>query len=189
MASVSSPAGSQESAATPHDNLAPSGEVVRGNTPAQGVIKEVWRTGVSSSLFDFEDLVGWRFRPDETGRLPGFSFEEESPGNAVVKMTGWFEPETSGEFTFWISSRGPGKLVISQPGSIAPLGKGAFMYYNTSLGWPQRGSWDLYQKQRCGPWTLEKGQRYFLEFWYAARPGVKHASLAWSASAGGPLKD
>ena len=53
-------------------------------------MKEVWRTGVTSSLFDFEDLVGWRRPPDETGHLPGFVFAEVSPGTTVVRMECWF---------------------------------------------------------------------------------------------------
>lgn len=158
-------------------------------TDSQGVLKEVWRTGVTSSLRDFEDLAGWSRPPDESEALPAMAFEEDTSGTAIMRLSTWFEAPESGDYVFWISSQGSSRLILSQPDALGAMGTGGLLFIKESLGWPQKGQWDLYPDQRCGPWTLEKGRRYHLEIWHAGKPGLKRCELLWSRAPGGGLEN
>ncbi len=108
-----------------------------------------------------------------------------------TRVRGYITPETSGDYTFWISARNSAELWLSADLKEGKYAKRriAFMDLNTGaghgIGSNEPNLWDRFSTQRSERVRLEAGQSYYIETLHQnGHVGNPHVSIAWARDNG-----
>jgi signal transduction histidine kinase len=107
---------------------------------------------------------------------PSFEMPEPMGKYYVDRVRGWLCPSESGEYHFWISSKGSSELWLSSNSLSSTAEK---------LAWVPRGSttrprqWGKFASQASRGVMLEAGHRYYVEAVCEHVAGNDHLEVAW----------
>ncbi|MCB0968501.1 MAG: hypothetical protein KDB37_16840, partial [Ilumatobacter sp.] len=102
--------------------------------------------------------------------------------NHGVRLRAVLTPETTGEYTLFLSSDDDGRLIFNPDG---PLAAGADIVASVS-GWTEQYQWDRYRSQRTPTYTLVAGHEYYIEAMAVQGFTADHLEVGWSLN-GGPI--
>ena len=134
-----------------------------------GVIEKRWS---GSTAYNSQT---WTGTTNYSGTLSTFTTQQNVADSYSRQLTGYLQPQVSGNYTFWIASDDDSRLFLSTnttPGSKVQLA--------TVSGWVNYQSWDTQTSQKSAVVSLEAGKIYWLEVHHLEGGGGDHASVAWS---------
>lgn len=146
---------------------------LRGGVPGT-LLLETW-SGVSG--IRVEELT---YHPRYAG-LPNkseFVYSAETPANRAdnygARMRGYLIAPTSGEYTFYLAGDDDCQLWLSPSGSQFARHKAAWIN-----GWTNVRQWTKYSSQKSQTYTLQAGQRVYLEAIQKESGGGDHLEIGW----------
>lgn len=135
----------------------------------------------SSRIYQAADVV--ELRSPAALKFPGDYF--------ATRSRGYIKPTTTGDYTFWISSRTSAELWLSSDSAKGKYAKQRIAAIDTALGGghgigaAEANLWDRFSSQRSVPIHLEAGQTYYLEVLHQHGHTLgAHSSIAWALGDG-----
>ena len=113
--------------------------------------------------------------PTHTGRVANFQSPIDRGDNLGTRLRAYVTAPTTGDYTFWVSSDDASQLFLSldgNPDHRLPIASIA--------GWVPQGHYDDVATQKSGTFTLQAGQKYYLEAYAKEGGGEDHLEVAWS---------
>ena len=140
-------------------------------TPGQNISIEADNCSLLSEVFP-----DYPYHPSESGLLNSF----EEPKNAgryyLSRVRGFIYPPASGNYTFWIASKGSSELWLSTNDSPAHAAKISSVTTGNST---RPGQWDKYPTQRSAPIFLQAGKACYIESLHEHSTGSDNLAVAW----------
>jgi len=116
-------------------------------------------------------------KPSGRDWLPSFSAPTNWGNYYVSRMRGFLTPPASGDYTFWIASKGASELWLSTNADPAGIRKIAFVATGRAAA---PGQWTKYLTQSSGPVHLQAGQSYLIDAIQEQHGGRDdNLSVAW----------
>jgi len=147
-------------------------KTMRAGTGA--ILREVWEGIGGVVVSDLTNNANYPANPSYSDTRTLFEAPIDFADNFGSRLHGWLHPETSGDYTFWISSDDASDLLLSP--SDSPLD--AEIIANVP-GWTSSRQWDSYAEQQSAPVTLEGGQTYYISAIYKEGGGGDNCAVAW----------
>ena len=138
---------------------------------------EVWEGIGGTRVEDLTDNANFPDNPSFDDELTLFEAPIDIGDNFGGRIYGWLHPDTSGDYTFWISADDFAKLYLSTTDSVDD----AMLIANVD-GWTSSRQWDKYDSQTSAPVTLTAGQAYYIEALYKEGGGGDNLAVAWALS-------
>ncbi len=117
----------------------------------------------------------WTGSTNYSGSLATFTTGQNVADNYSRRLIGYLQPQTTGDYTFWIAADDLARLYISSDATEANRSQIA------SVGaWTNFQSWDSNASQKSVVIPLLAGHVYWLEVQQQEDGGGDHASVAWA---------
>ncbi len=140
------------------------------NPPATlGVVEKRWSGNTAYSN------QNWTGATNYSGTLSTFTTPQDVADSYSRRLTGYLQPQITGNYTFWIASDDDSRLFLSTTATASNNVQRA-----TVSGWVNYQSWDSQASQRSAVVSLEAGKVYWMEVHQLEGGGGDHASVAWS---------
>ena len=136
-----------------------------------GVTYEDYRNVTGSKVTDIPAGT----QPAATSTMESFRAPLDRGNNLGTHMTALVSPPTTGDYTFWISSDDASQLYLSPTES--PSARMLIARVTSSAA---EGVWDKEANQQSAVFTLQAGQRYYLDAYSKEATGEDHLEVAWS---------
>ncbi|HYG23975.1 MAG TPA: histidine kinase [Verrucomicrobiae bacterium] len=115
-------------------------------------------------------------QPSGRGQLPSFEEQNDFNSHFLTRVRGLLIAPETGDYTFWIASRGCSELWLSSDASAA----NSRCIASVSPGNATRPrQWNKYPSQCSGPITLRGGERYYVETLREEGTGTDNLAVAW----------
>jgi hypothetical protein len=148
--------------------------------PAHGLLEERWNGRAEACLDRQKTLPRYPDFPDSVKYLPeksGFKAVSNFGDNYLRRLSGYIQPDQTGNYTFWVAGDDGFELWLSTDDSPTHLRKVAAA---TGCGWTTPNQFDRFPSQRSAPVALEAGKRYYIQALNTDAGGDDHLSVAWS---------
>ena len=140
------------------------------NPPATlGVVEKRWS---GSTAYNSQ---AWTGTTNYSGTLATFTTPQNVADSYSRRLTGYLQPQVSGNYTFWIASDDDSRLFLSTDATAANK-----VQLATVSGWVDFQSWGTQSSQKSVVVPLEAGKVYWMEVHHLEGGGGDHASVAWS---------
>jgi regulation of enolase protein 1 (concanavalin A-like superfamily) len=159
---------------TKHAGAEQSFKTVRAGTGT--ILREVWENiGGGVLVSDLTSNANYPANPSYSDERTLFEAPADFADNYGQRLHGWLLPETSGDYTFWISSDDYSELWLSTSDSPA----NAAAPIASVPGWTSSRAWDWYGEQKSAPQTLEAGKKYYIAALHKEGGGGDNCAVAW----------
>lgn len=134
--------------------------------------REIWQGPVTAAAL--EDDSTFARPPDRVEIVSRPVGADDAGDHFVQRIRGWIEAPRTGSYRFSITSDDDGLLYFSPSEDPADRTVVAAV-----RGFTGPGEFDRQKQQTSRPFTLIKGQRYYLEARQRDQDGADHVSIAW----------
>lgn len=145
------------------------------DTQNRGTIaQELWDNIEGTTVRDLTKTNQFTSDPSSVLKLTSFQGATNRATNYGSRIRGYLFPETTGAYTFYISSNDSSELWLSSGES--PDKKRLIAYMD---GWATPGDTNKYPTQKSAPINLESGQAYYIEALQKQGSGSDQLAVYW----------
>ncbi|QJE98937.1 cadherin domain-containing protein [Luteolibacter luteus] len=160
--------------------LSGSGQVTinvlpEGSMPDRGLVQQIWNEVPGDSVEELLQNERYPYFPTSTRLLPSLESLDNPGQDYGSRIQALLTPETSGYYTFYLSSNDSSSLVLSPDASES---SGATIAGIN--GWSDPGEWTKYPGQQSEPIYLEAGKDYYIGALQKNGTGDGHVQVAWT---------
>ena len=134
------------------------------------IVREYWNGVTGNSVTNVP--VG--STPSGSNTLTSLQGPTSFGTNYGARVRGWFTPQVSGNYRFWISSDGPSELWISDDNEPVMKVKRCSVTNTTATL-----NWTTESNQRSPMLRLTAGHPYYVEILYLEKGGADHLEVGW----------
>ncbi|CAI8266515.1 MAG: Uncharacterised protein [Opitutia bacterium UBA7350] len=142
---------------------------------ATGPVQEFWNNISGTNLTSLYNDANWPEFPDAINQGNNFQGLSNYADNYGSRIRTHLTPETTGDYTFYISSDNVSSLILSSDATAANGNQIA-----TVGSWTGVLSWNEFSSQASNPITLVAGQSYFIEARLKEGNSADHLAVGWT---------
>ncbi|UCC97595.1 MAG: hypothetical protein JSW66_17345, partial [Phycisphaerales bacterium] len=154
-----------------------AGDIWSFKTPRPGtgtILLEFWVLGLGTAISDLTSNADYPYEPIFTTESGLFEAPTDIGDAFGGRIHGFLQPETSGDYTFWIATDYAGELWLSTDSSPA---NAVLIAHNNQPTNPRQ--WDVFPEQKSEPVSLTGGRQYYIMALYREDWDDDHCSVAW----------
>jgi len=154
-----------------------TGDIWSFKTPRPGngtIVREVWEGISGVSVSDLTADPNYPGNPTFSDEITSFDTPVDFDDDFGSRIHGYLQPDTSGDYTFWIASDDNSELWLSTDESPANA-----VLISTVSDWAGHLNFDDDDVTPSGPISLEGGQKYYIMALYKEGGGGDNCAVAW----------